>query len=130
ELIVTARPETPRLSIATGLWESNDVILASAGEGLALFDADGQPLPARDVTDELHLFNVGTEIDQAPGLGPDQTARQAAPNTGAREGLPRLFTDSTRTLPLARDLVAVEITEDDGLFTIRLENVAVARRLL
>ena len=130
ELIVTARPERPRLSLAAGLRESNDVIVATSGDGIALFDPEGQPLPARDVTAELHLFNVGTEIDQAPGLGPDQGARQAAPNTGAREGLPRPFSDSTRALPLARDLVAVEVSEAEGVFTIRLENVAVARRLL
>ena len=102
ELIVTARPERPRLSLAAGLRESNDVIVATSGDGIALFDPEGQPLPARDVTAELHLFNVGTEIDQAPGLGPDQGARQAAPNTGAREGLPRPFSDSTRALPRAR----------------------------
>lgn len=130
ELIVTARPEQPRLSLAMGLRESNDVIVASSGAGIALFDAGGEPLPARDVTAELHLFNVGTEIDQAPGLGPDQAARQAAPNTGSREGLPHLFTDSTRALPLARDLVDVDVSEAGGVFTIRLENVAVARRLL
>ena len=130
ELIVTARPEQPRLSLAMGLRESNDVIVAPSGTGIALFDAQGHPLPARDVTGELHLFNVGTEIDQAPGLGPDQAARQATANTGAREGLPHPFTDSTRALPLARDLVGVDVSEAGGVFTIRLENVAVARRLL
>lgn len=127
--VVTARPETPRLSFATGLRESNDVILAPAGEGIPLFDDDGRPLPARDVTGLLHLFNIGTEADQAPGLGPDQAARQAEPGIGEREGLPRFFTDSTRALPLPHDLVRVGVSEADGVFTITLENIAVERRL-
>lgn len=129
DIIVTARPERPRLSFATMLVESNDVFLAPAGEGIPLFDANGQPLVARDVTRELLLWNLGTEADQAPGLGPDQAARQPAPGTGGREGVPRPFTDSTRTLPLARDLVEVSVTQSGGVFTVTVRNVAPERRL-
>lgn len=129
QFVVTARPEAPRLSFATGLLESNDVILAPDGEGIPLFDTRGEPLPARDVTGLLHLFNLGTEADQAPGLGPDQAARQPEPGTGGREGLPRPFTDSTRTLPLPHDLVQVDVSESGGAFTIRVQNIAVTRRL-
>lgn len=130
EVVVTARPEAPRLSFASGFSLSNDVFVAPPGDGIALFDEAGEPLPMRDVTRELWLWNAGTEADQAPGLGPNQMAFQDAPGTGDGEIGPRLFTDSTRTLPLARDLIEVRVEEEGGEFTVEVENVGAPRRLL
>lgn len=128
-VIVDARPGQ-RLSFATMLLESNDVFLAPDGRGIALFDEAGRPLPDRDVSEFVHVWNAGTEIDQAPGLGPEQAARQAAPGTGAREGTIRPFTDGTRTLPLARDLVRLDVRGDGPTYTIGFANVSEETGLL
>src|SRR5690606_34618010 len=93
EVEFLGRPEQPRLSFATMVMASNDVFLAPEGAGIALFDADGRAFAARDVTSLVHLWNAGTEVDQAPGLGPLQPAQQTAPNTGPREGTIRRYTE-------------------------------------
>ena len=36
----------------------------------------------------ISLWDAGTEVNQEPGLGPDQAPRQKAPNTGASERKP------------------------------------------
>lgn len=130
EIVVDALPSTPRASFATMLLESNDVFLAPTGEGIPLFDAEGRPLPARDVTELVHVWNAGTEADQAPGLGPVQGARQEAPGEGSAEGTIRPFEDGTRTLPLARDIARVEVEAEGSRFTITLENVSEQRGLI
>ena len=38
-----------------------------------------------DITSLIYLWDAGTEVNQEPGLGPDQAPRQNAPNTGASE---------------------------------------------
>ncbi len=84
------------LTFATMFVQSNDWFFAPGPEGLALFDADGNPISG-DITDQIFLWNAGTEVDQTPGEGSDQAPRQAGPNTGeAENGLVSLvegFTD-------------------------------------
>jgi hypothetical protein len=48
--------------------------LARSGE-IALFDKDGKPLPGERSV-EVVLYDAGTEVNQAPGVGPDQGPRQ------------------------------------------------------
>ncbi len=129
EVVVDAQPRA-RLSFATMLSDSNDVFLAPAGDGIPLFDEAGRPLAARDVTELVHLWNAGTEIDQAPGLGPHQASRQTAPGAGEVEGRIRPFADGTRTLPLARDLVRPSVAVAGARITITLQNVAEERGLI
>ena len=69
-----------RLSFATMLVQSNDRFFAFDPEGLALFDESGAPVTG-DVTDAVATRDAGTEVDQEPGIGPDQAPRQAGPNT-------------------------------------------------
>lgn len=69
--------EGERLSFATMFVQSNDWIFATPEEGLELTSLDG------DITDELEIVDLGTEIDQRPGFGADQAPRQAGPATGA-----------------------------------------------
>lgn len=129
DVIVDAWPDDPRLSFATMLVESNDVFLAPDGAGIPLFDEEGRPLPARDVTSLVRVWNAGTEIDQAPGLGPMQGHRQNAPGTGPAESSLRPFADGTRTLPLARDLVRVRASVEGASVTLSFENVSEERGL-
>ena len=83
EFKVSAKPGE-RLTIATMFAQSNDLFYAPREEGIALFDAGGKPL-AGDVTSQILLWDAGTEVNEEPGLGPNQAALQAAPNTGPAE---------------------------------------------
>jgi len=73
-----------RLSFATMFIQSNDLYYAFEPEGLALFE-NGTPIgqngPA-DVTDQVRLYDAGTEGDQEPGVGLDQAPRQTGSDTG------------------------------------------------
>src|SRR5258708_6965581 len=77
EFKVSAQPGE-RLTIATMFAQSNDLFYAPREEGIALFDASGKPV-AGDVTAQMLLWDAGTEVNEEPGLGPNQAALQAAP---------------------------------------------------
>jgi hypothetical protein len=72
-----------RLSFATMFIQSNDLFYAPGPEGIALF-ADGGPVSG-SVTDQLALWDAGTEANEAPGEGPNQAPRQSGPDTGQEE---------------------------------------------
>lgn len=72
------------LAFATMYVQSNDLFYAPAGSGIELFDEEGRPLEG-DITGFIFLWDAGTEVNQAPGEGPDQPPRQAGPNTGEDE---------------------------------------------
>lgn len=59
-----------RLALATMFGASNDWIFATAPEGVALFDAAGAPIDG-DVTAEVAIWNLGTELDEEPAVGPN-----------------------------------------------------------
>ncbi|NBB87887.1 MAG: hypothetical protein GVY12_16895 [Bacteroidetes bacterium] len=80
---VEARPGD-RLSFATMYVQSNDFFYAFPPEGLALFDASNMPISG-DVTDQVALWDAGTEVDEEPGVGLNQIIR-SSPDTGPAEG--------------------------------------------
>jgi Spondin_N len=82
EFTVTASPGQ-QLSFVTMFGQSNDWFYAPQ-VGIALFDANGQPIQG-DVTNQIGLWNAGTEVDEEPGIGLNQGPRQKAPNTGVEE---------------------------------------------
>src|SRR5215813_2828872 len=87
EFKVTAKPGE-RLTFA-----SNDLFYAPREDGIALFDASGKPISG-DVTSQILLWDAGTEVNEEPGLGPNQGPLQPAPNTGPREhGVVRPITE-------------------------------------
>ncbi|WP_438024568.1 spondin domain-containing protein [Sorangium sp. So ce233] len=106
---VTARPGE-RLSFASMLGQSNDLFFAPSEEGIALFDASGEPVSG-DVSDEVSIWDTGTEANQWPGVGPDQAPRQAGPQMGADDP-----TDQVRPVgdgyqyPAANQMLKVTIT--------------------
>lgn len=81
---VTVRPGD-RIAFTTMFVQSNDLFYAPAPQGIALFNAAGD-LVTGDVSKEVVLWDSGTEINEAPGLGPNQAPRQSGPNTGLSEG--------------------------------------------
>jgi hypothetical protein len=109
------------LSFATMFVQTNDWFWSPGPAGLALTDADGNPV-AGDVTDRISLWDAGTEADQAPGEGADQAPRQAGPDTGDADP------DSTLRAVAGFDAVDyVRVTlapNDDGSTTVRVENTS------
>jgi hypothetical protein len=72
-----------RLSMTLMMGQSNDWFYASEENGIELFK-NGKAISG-EITSAIYLWNAGTEVDQEPGIGPDQGPRQKAPNTGKAE---------------------------------------------
>ena len=89
--------------------QSNDLFYAPRDAGIALFDGTGQATSG-DRTQELVLWDAGTEVNEAPGVGPSQAPRQSKPNTGADEnGVIRPVDDGFR-YPAVSEVIRVTIT--------------------
>ncbi|HKI96117.1 MAG TPA: spondin domain-containing protein [Gemmatimonadales bacterium] len=119
-------PKGAKLSLATMFVPSNDFFYAPDTAGIALYNPDGSPVSG-DVTDQFKLWDAGTEINQEPGLGPDQPQRQAGPNTGAADpdSLVRVAPDSFGNLPAVNAVLKVVIAPGpNSSFTVRVENVS------
>jgi hypothetical protein len=86
DFTVNARPGD-RLSLALMLSQSNDGLVATDGVGIELFDAAGRPVSG-DITARLSLWDAGTEVNEAPGVGRNQGLRQGAPHAGDPEQRP------------------------------------------
>ena len=82
EVTVSAVPGE-RLSLTLMMGQSNDWFYAPAESGIELFN-DGKPISG-DITSQIMLWDVGTEVDQEPGIGSEQGPRQKGPNTGKAE---------------------------------------------
>lgn len=82
ETTVSAVPGD-KLTITLMMGQSNDWFYAPAESGIELFK-DGKAVSG-DISSQILLWNAGTEVDQEPGIGPDQGPRQKGPNTGAAE---------------------------------------------
>ncbi|SEO94131.1 Spondin_N [Halogranum amylolyticum] len=72
-----------RLSLATMFVQSNDLFYAPEPAGIPLFE-DEQPIEG-DKTELLLLWDAGTEVNEEPGVGPNQAPRQSGPDTGPSE---------------------------------------------
>jgi hypothetical protein len=83
EFTVTAAPGM-KLFMSQMFGQSNDWFYAPSVRGIALFDAKGNPMSG-DITDQLYLWDAGTEKDEEIGVGPNQGPRQKGPNTGEAE---------------------------------------------
>ena len=112
EFTFVARPGD-RLSFATMYVQSNDLFLAPGDTGIALFTDDRQPISG-DVTDQIGLWDAGTEVNEEPGVGANQAPRQAAANTGADEGGTVRLVDDGFAYPTIADIVRITITSSGG----------------
>lgn len=98
-----------QLSFATMYAQSNDLFYAPDEGGIALWDDGGEPT-AGDVTDQVMLWDAGTEVNERPGYGANQAPRQSAPDTGEEEnGVVRLVDDGF-TYPPVEEVIRVTIT--------------------
>ncbi|AGP34809.1 hypothetical protein SCE1572_09955 [Sorangium cellulosum So0157-2] len=130
ELRVGALPGD-RLSFTTMFGQSNDLFYAPDGAGIALYDEKGAPVSG-DVTDQVLLWDAGTEANEEPGAGPNQAPRQSGPNTGAPDpdNTVRLVDDGY-TYPAVEEVIQVTVTPEPGNeFTIRITNMSKAGTLM
>ena len=100
--------EGQKLDLVAMFGQSNDLFYGPE-KAIALFDADGKPVTG-DVTAWFLLWDAGTEVNQAPGIGPDQAPRQKAKNTGAVEDVPVAPVKDGFTYPNTTDVLRITIT--------------------
>ncbi|RYZ06764.1 MAG: hypothetical protein EOO73_14530 [Myxococcales bacterium] len=116
-----------KLSFATMLAATNDLFYAPNGDGIALYDEDGEPLSG-DVTDQVYLWDAGTEVNEEPKVGPNTVSKQAAPNTGPVEGgNVQLIEDTEDTFeyPAVSEVLSVEVMHVSGTeFKVMISNVS------
>lgn len=97
-----------KLNFITMYGQSNDLFYAPE-KAIDLF-VENEPISG-DITDKLILWDAGTEINQAPGIGDSQAPRQKAANTGATEkGAVGLVKDGF-SYPNTKDVLKVTITQ-------------------
>lgn len=118
------------LNFATMFVQSNDLFYAFPPQGLDLYDEDGNAVTG-DVTDQVFLYDAGTEEDTAPGTGPDQKPAQdgSATNQGPEENENvSLISDAPTNnfdYPDTEDVIQVVIEHDGGTeFTVTITNVS------
>lgn len=104
--------EGDRLSLATMFGQSNDLFYGPGMAGIDLFSG-GSPRSG-DVSGEILLWDAGTEVNQAPGFGPDQAPRQSGPDTGAEEGGAVRPVSDGYTYPAPTDVIEVILTPTSG----------------
>jgi len=102
------------LSFATMLAATNDVFFAPKAAGIALFDASGAPIHG-DISEQVSLWDAGTEGNEEPGIGPNTVTNQLSPNTGtAGEGKVQLLSEvgDGFTYPAASSVLHVDIVAE------------------
>lgn len=97
-----------KFSFAVMLEQSNDGFYAPGPEGIELFDADGNPISG-DVTDQVLYWDAGTEVNQAPGLGPDTGINEQDFNQGETENGVVHLMDDGYTYPPIDQIIKVSI---------------------
>jgi hypothetical protein len=103
------------LTVATMFVQSNDLFYAPVPGGMALFDGD-EPVSG-DRTDELVLWDAGTEQNQEPGVGADQAPRQSGADTGPEEdGTVRPVSEvmDEHSYPDASEVIEVTVSPSMG----------------
>ena len=115
------------LSFATMFVQSNDLFYGPDMNGIALYDGDGAALTG-DITGLIDLWDAGTEVNEAPGVGDNQAPRQTGPDTGAAEnGTVQLVADVNDgfTYPTDEEIIQVTLEHDGGtLFTLTISNIS------
>jgi hypothetical protein len=123
-----------KLSFATMLAATNDLFFGPDGAGIALYDGNGDPISA-DVTNQIHLWDAGTEINEEPKVGPNTVSQQADPDTGpAENGNVVDIADATDGVsfdyPAVADVIHVSVLHMTGTeFKVTIEDVSSATAL-
>ena len=127
-----------KVSFVSMLGQSNDWFFGPSAQGIALYDADGNPRSG-DVTSEIYVWDAGTEIDQEPAVGDATGPKQPNPEYGAADPnatvrrlgqIVTLTNGSTFTLPAISSMIRVTLVPGaNRQFTLRIQNVSTATTL-
>ncbi len=93
---------------------TDDVFFGPKATGVALFDMSGAPISG-DISDQISLWDAGTEGNEEPGIGPNTVTNQLAPNTGsAGEGKVQLLSavNDGFTYPTVSSVLKVSIVAE------------------
>jgi Spondin_N. len=113
EFTITAMPGV-KLFMTQMFGQSNDWFYSPGANGIALFDAKGMPVSG-DITDQLYLWDAGTEKDEEIGIGPNQGPRQKGTNTGEDEhGVVQRVKDA-RWTGKNKEFFRITITPEGGM---------------
>jgi hypothetical protein len=96
------------LSVAWMFGQSNDLFYSN-DRPIALFDAAGKPVRG-DMTAQLSLWDAGTEVNEEPGLGPNQGPRQKTPDAGVPEHQAVAHVRDKFTYPATSSVLKMTIT--------------------
>lgn len=118
------------LSFATMLAATNDLFFGPDDGGIALYDANGDPISG-DVTDQVYLWDAGTEVNEEPAVGPNTVTNQPAANTGEDENGTVLkigdVTGDDFVYPATSEIIKVTITHVGGTeFTVTIQDLSTA----
>jgi hypothetical protein len=108
EFEVTAQPGQ-FLSMAWMFGQSNDLFYSNE-RPITLFAGD-KPVSG-DMTAQLALWDAGTEVNEEPGLGPNQGPRQATPDAGVKEKNAVAHVSDKYTYPGISSVLRLTITPD------------------
>jgi len=110
EFTVIAKPGA-HLFMTFMFGQSNDLFFGSEN-GIDLFDQEGKPLSS-DVTSQIALWDAGTEVNEEPGIGPNQAPRQKSANTGMAERKKVGPVKDGFTYPNTTDVLRITITPEN-----------------
>jgi len=113
-----------KLSFATMYVTSNDLFYAPSGEGIELFN--GSVALSGDITTQLMLYDAGTEVNEEPGIGPNQPLNGGG-GVGTTQGGTvteiNMVTDGF-TYPTVAENIMVWVDNDGATgFTVSIKNL-------
>src|SRR6185503_16054152 len=111
EFEVMARPGA-HLYLTFMFGQSNDLFFGNRN-AIALFDANGKPFSG-DVAARVELWDAGTEVNEEPGIGPNQAPRQKAANTGMAERKAVGMVKDAFNYPKNTDVLRIVVTPEVG----------------
>jgi hypothetical protein len=108
---ISARPGE-KLSTAWMFGQSNDLFYSN-DRPISLFTSEGKPVSG-EMTTQLSLWDAGTELNEEPGLGPNQGPRQKSPDAGVPEHQGIAHVHDKYSYPRIGDVLRLTITPADG----------------
>jgi hypothetical protein len=99
-----------KLNLIAMYGQSNDLFFSNK-KAIDLFDKSGNAMTG-DITSSLTLWDAGTEVNQAPGIGDEQAPRQKMANTGKAENGKIGMVKDGFTYPNTADVLKVTITKE------------------
>lgn len=96
------------IAIASSFLQGNDLLVATTGSGVHPFDSDGNPVSG-DFTSQFSIVDVGTEVNEAPGVGANQVLSQQSDDAGTSESKPVAAVSDGFTYPNVQQMLKVSI---------------------